>query len=184
MPYRAVYADADGNGQVNADDVCAITDNWLSTTVLDSGAAPQDRLNEVVRSLRGDVAAKIQESLADCPDGPGKTALIEALGGSGSAGDNGSVPANYELSQNYPNPFNPGTTIEYGLPVGGPVKLTIYNVVGQKVAVLVDGYVPAGYHQVDWDGHASDGGRVASGVYLYRLETGQTVLTKRMLLLK
>jgi len=182
-PYRAVYADADGSGEVNTDDVCAITDNWLFTTAPESTAVVRDRLDEIVSSLKGEVLAQIQESLADCPDTPGRAALIEALGGSGGD-DGGALPTRHELSQNYPNPFNPTTTIQYGLPVGGEVNLTIYNVVGQKVVVLVDRYEPAGYHTAVWDGRDSGGARAASGVYLYRLETGQVVLTRRMLLLK
>jgi len=149
-PWRAVYADADGSGEVNADDVCAITDNWLLSTgaTVSAPTELQDRLNVVISSLKGEIVGQIQESLVDCPDGPGKAALVEALGGSGSAGDNDALPDFYELAQNYPNPFNPSTIIEYALPIGGHVNLTVYNVMGQKVMVLVDRYETAGYRQV------------------------------------
>ncbi len=183
-PLGAVYADADGSGEVNADDVCAITDNWLLSTGATGAVSTelQERLNIVVSSLKGEIVGEIQESLADCPDGPGKAALVQALGGSEIADD--ALPTDYELAQNYPNPFNPSTIIEFALPVGGHANLTVYNVMGQRVKVLVDRHEPAGFHQVVWDGRDFGGGRVASGVYLYRLEAGQTVLTRRMLLLK
>ena len=91
------------------------------------------------------------------------------------------------MSQNYPNPFNPSTTIEYTLPAASQVELTIYDILGQRVATLVDGHRPAGTHQVTWDGR-SDGVPVASGVYLYRMDSpggdGSWARVRRMLLLR
>ncbi|RQW78538.1 MAG: T9SS C-terminal target domain-containing protein, partial [Geobacter sp.] len=89
------------------------------------------------------------------------------------------VPTRYELSQNYPNPFNPETNIEFALPMSARVKLSVYNVLGQAVATLVDGQVEAGYHSVTFDGSY-----LTSGVYFYRLETGNTVLSNKMVLMK
>lgn len=80
------------------------------------------------------------------------------------------IPVAFDLAQNYPNPFNPTTTIRYALPTASLVTLTIYNVLGQEVATLADEVIPAGYHTVRWDGQSKSGGRVASGVYLYRIE--------------
>ena len=91
----------------------------------------------------------------------------------------GSVPAEYTLSQNHPNPFNPTTTIKYRLPLSGEVSLIVYNLLGEEVASLVNGTVPAGNHRVSWD--ASN---VASGIYFYRLQAGDFVQTRKMLLLK
>jgi hypothetical protein len=91
-----------------------------------------------------------------------------AIGGAeyiqGALAREGAIPDAYQLGQNFPNPFNPLTTIRYGLPVSSHVTLTVYNVVGQKVALLVDEDRPAGYHAV-----AFDGVHLASGVYLYRM---------------
>ena len=89
------------------------------------------------------------------------------------------VPTGYSLAQNYPNPFNPVTSIEYTLPEAAKVKLEIYNVLGQVVEVMVDSNQEAGHHAVQWD--ASD---MASGVYFYRLTTGEFTATKRMVLMK
>lgn len=93
-------------------------------------------------------------------------------------------PETYSLSQNYPNPFNPGTQISYELPAGSHVTLTVYNILGQKVTTLVDKEMSVGRYVAEWDG-ASDGGRqVSSGVYLYKLEAGDFIKTRKMLLLK
>jgi len=89
------------------------------------------------------------------------------------------MPTGYWLSQNYPNPFNPVTEISFNLPEVVDVKLEIYNVLGQRVTTLVNGLTEAGIHSVTWDG--SD---VASGIYLYHLQAGNFVETKKMVLLK
>ena len=80
------------------------------------------------------------------------------------------------LSQNYPNPFNPSTTIHYALPHQSHVTLTIYDILGQIVAELVNGVIDAGSHYVKFDGS-----RLASGVYFYRLQAGGVVQTKRLM---
>lgn len=89
------------------------------------------------------------------------------------------LPSSFHLSQNYPNPFNPVTNISFSLPAAAGVSLEIFNMVGQKVATLVDRHYEAGHYTVTWDGSRS-----ASGVYLYRLTTGELVETKKMVLLK
>ena len=98
--------------------------------------------------------------------------------------DEKQVPAEYSLSQNYPNPFNPSTTISYGLPAKSHLSLDVFNLLGQRVALLVDGDQEAGYNAVTFDGSG-----LASGVYIYRLQANPStgsgfVQTKRLLLLK
>ena len=83
------------------------------------------------------------------------------------------------MHQNYPNPFNPSTTIRYALPARTHVTLTAFNTLGQRVAVLVEGEVEPGYHDVTFDASG-----LASGVYLYRLEAGDFVQTRRLVLVK
>ena len=90
-----------------------------------------------------------------------------------------SFPTEYSLKQNYPNPFNPVTTLEYTLFSPGEVSLIIYNLFGQEVARLVSEVQQAGYHEVTWD--ASN---FASGIYFYRLQAGDFVQTRKMVLLK
>ncbi len=83
-----------------------------------------------------------------------------------------------------PNPFNPTTTIGYSLAADATVQLDIYDIAGRKVRTLVGGMTPAGKHEVTWSGRNDDGEAVASGVYLYRLRTDESVETRRMVLLK
>lgn len=94
------------------------------------------------------------------------------------------MPGSYSLSQNYPNPFNPSTEISFNLPVRGEVHLEIYNLLGQNVRTLLNGTFEVGSHTVTWDGRADNGTAVASGVYLYRLQSGNYSLTKKMTLMK
>jgi PKD repeat protein len=94
------------------------------------------------------------------------------------------IPERYSLSQNYPNPFNPNTIISFELPKAGNVELSVYNLLGQKVATLVNSYHDAGIYETEWDGTDDSGNRVSSGVYLYRLNAGDFVETKKMILTK
>ncbi len=89
------------------------------------------------------------------------------------------MPGKVELYANYPNPFNPTTEICFSLPHASHVKLEVFNITGQKVSTLVDEYMSAGPHVVTFNGRNQ-----ASGMYLYRLTTGQSVLVKKMMLVK
>ena len=93
-------------------------------------------------------------------------------------------PLTLDLGQNYPNPFNPATVIGYQLSVVSDVKLTVYNLLGEKVAALIDARQNAGKYQVQWNGRDRQGRQVSSGVYLYRLEAGTFVQTRKMILLR
>jgi len=90
----------------------------------------------------------------------------------------------YTLNQNYPNPFNPICRIEYALPADCQVTLSIYNILGQRVRVLVDEYQSAGHKSVKWDGRDDQGKEVTSGIYFYRIQAGDFTEAKKMLLLK
>ncbi|MFH1844214.1 MAG: T9SS type A sorting domain-containing protein, partial [bacterium] len=96
----------------------------------------------------------------------------------------GSVPTQFALRNNYPNPFNPLTNIEFDLPKAGQVSLFIYDVSGRLVKTLINEALPAAKHLVQWDGTDGSSRRVASGVYYYRLDTGNDAATKRMMLVK
>ena len=92
----------------------------------------------------------------------------------------GDVPSGFALEQNYPNPFNPSTTISFRLPENGHVALTVYNLVGQEIATLLDGVREAGTYAVDFDARG-----LASGAYIYRLSTSiGAVQSRRMVLVK
>ncbi len=89
------------------------------------------------------------------------------------------IPSEFRLSQNYPNPFNPDTRIAFSVPASGNVKLAVYNVLGQKVADLVNGFVDAGSHSVTFKA-----GKLTSGVYFYKIETDNFVSVKKMMLIR
>ncbi|NIT56770.1 MAG: T9SS type A sorting domain-containing protein, partial [Aliifodinibius sp.] len=90
------------------------------------------------------------------------------------------LPKEIDLKQNYPNPFNPTTTIRFTLPIQNEVTLEVFNILGRKVATLInDESYQAGLHSINWN--ATD---FASGTYIYRLQTGEKVVTKKMTLIK
>lgn len=93
--------------------------------------------------------------------------------------DDAAIPASIELQQNYPNPFNPATEIKFGLAKQETVKLAVYDVLGKQVAVLAEGSFAPGSYRAEWDA-----GNFASGVYFYRLESAETVLTRKMILMQ
>jgi len=98
--------------------------------------------------------------------------------------NNANVPSGFHLSQNYPNPFNLETTIMYSLHKAGQVKLTIYNIQGEKIVHLVDEFKQPGSYQIDWKGRDIRGNVVSSGIYIYRLSFADKILCKKMFLLK
>ena len=93
--------------------------------------------------------------------------------------DDAPIASSYELGQNYPNPFNPTTHIRFNIPETGNTKLTVFNIMGEAVANLVDGVVPAGGHTVSWNA-----ANMPTGVYFYRMESGNFSQTRKLLLVK
>ncbi len=94
------------------------------------------------------------------------------------------IPQEYELKQNYPNPFNASTLIEYNLPEASDVILEIYNLIGQRVKVMINKKQRAGAHSIFWNGRDEFDREVASGIYLYRLKTDVYQRTKKMIMIK
>lgn len=94
------------------------------------------------------------------------------------------IPKEWGLNQNYPNPFNPETTIKYQLKETRQVSITVYNMLGQEIIQLVNEKKQAGYHTVEWDRLDKIGNLVCSGIYIYRIEAGNFVKTKKMMLMK
>jgi len=114
--------------------------------------------------------------------GPGEVAVgpVEYF----KAPESGQVPLEFELQQNYPNPFNAMTTIEIGMPYSSPVRLEIFNLLGQRVRVLVDGPMARGRHPVGWSGRDDGGDVVASGIYFCRLTAGDAAVTRKMVMIR
>ena len=89
------------------------------------------------------------------------------------------LPKKFDLSNNYPNPFNPSTTIKFDLPKNSKVKLSVYNILGQEVAVVLNKDLNAGSHEIKFNGLA-----LSSGLYFYKMEAGKFVSIKKMMLIK
>ena len=94
------------------------------------------------------------------------------------------LPSQYALHQNYPNPFNPVTTISYDLPENGLVNITIYDMLGRQVKTLKNQTQDAGYRSIVWDATNDYGKPVSAGIYLYQIQAGEYMQTKKMVLLK
>jgi len=94
------------------------------------------------------------------------------------------APQNFSLHQNYPNPFNPTTTLKYELPEDSFVDVTVYDMLGNVVNNLVNANQSSGYKSIQWDATKNNGEPVSAGVYLYRIQASDFVVTKKMILLK
>ncbi|MDQ3019950.1 MAG: DNRLRE domain-containing protein [Bacteroidota bacterium] len=97
----------------------------------------------------------------------------------GIAPINSNIPSNYKLSQNFPNPFNPVTKIKFDIPKSSFTSIKVFNELGQEISVLVSEILNTGSYETDWDGS-----NFSSGPYFIRLESGNEVITKRMMLIK
>jgi hypothetical protein len=106
---------------------------------------------------------------------------VYQAGGSSTASneDNSNIPFKTSLDQNYPNPFNPSTIITYELPVASLVEINLYNILGNKVAGLLKDFKSAGSHSVEFNAK-----NLSSGVYIYRLESNNSVISRKMILVK
>ena len=109
-------------------------------------------------------------------EGGGTVSVIE--------GELGKTPIKYSLNNNYPNPFNPLTTIGYDLPKDGFVNVTIYDVMGKPVKYLVNSRQNSGFKSIQWDATNNSGQPVSAGIYLYQIQAGEYMQTKKMVLLK
>lgn len=141
-------------------------DDGVATFILPAGNANNVR---ITAGVPGAVAAEVEMAvsiIADANDGDTP------------------MPTRFGLEQNFPNPFNPTTTIRFSLPRSGQVSLEIYNILGQPVAQPVEETLPAGEHDVVWDGRDHGGEPVASGIYVYRLRAGDETMTRTMALVK
>ena len=96
----------------------------------------------------------------------------------------GALTPMFALNPAYPNPFRGRSTIHFSIPRSGRVDLDVYNILGQRVKTLVSGELSAGRHSVTWAGDDDRGGKVASGVYLYRLSAGGQSAVKRLALVR
>jgi hypothetical protein len=136
-----------------------------------------------VISLHGDYAYLISAVFYNTEGSPSDTLAFEFPYVVENMEDN--APELFtSLNSNYPNPFNPSTTISFDLARSGKARLSVFNVKGQLVKELVDGDLAPGTHRITWNGLDAGGRGVSSGVYFYRLEAGDYVSTRKMLMIK
>ena len=149
-----------------------------------TGGASPSNINKAVDAInRGFDNCRFFVSCGQAPVAAPTTRTISALGLKTQAAG-ALLPQEFALLQNYPNPFNPSTSIRYALAEDSHVDLAVYNILGQRVATLVSEFQAAGLYTAIWDGTASNGRQLSTGMYFARMIAGQHSFTKKMLLLK
>lgn len=121
----------------------------------------------------------VNENIVFSVGSQGKIVKLNNSGVVGTVNVGNNIPGRFSLGQNYPNPFNPVTKFKLGVPVNTYVRLAVYDILGKEISLLISGDLNAGYHDITWDATP-----YPSGVYFYRLETGDFTETKKMVLLK
>jgi len=132
------------------------------------------------------VAGAFDENLLITSDDPTMSVFPVGLTGIAQPVDIGNdvIPVVTALKGNFPNPFNPTTSINFSIKEPAQVKIDVYNMLGQKVKTLVNGYVGTGNHSVVWNGVDDRNRNVASGIYFYRMQAGKYTSTKKMIMMK
>jgi len=180
------------NGSIGDQHVAQKLDHRLDKVIeflqdgMDTAAYGEMRaFDNQVRTYRkhGDISAWSADKLIYIA-GKLTEAIRDFLGQLLVAPSESNVPDGFDLGQNYPNPFNPQTEIAYSLPANSDVRLVVYDMLGQLVAVLVDEGQTAGEKSVVWDGHNGKGENVASGIYFYTLKAGDFSETRSMTLIR
>jgi hypothetical protein len=181
--YLIVWADEDGADKPGLHANFKLSAGGESIFLVDT----DERGNTILDTLTFE-SQEADISSGRFPDGTGEfTAQLSPTPGSSNAvltGLSEEVPVSFTLSQNYPNPFNSSTVICFSLPKQTDIDLSIYNLVGQKVATLIRGMHGQGIYRLHWDGRDDAGKELASGIYLYRLQAGAYSGMHRLLLLR
>jgi hypothetical protein len=158
-------------------------------TLVPSGTLPAGYSVHVLDLVDGNALPASAGSFPVTIDGPSAPRYFKVIMGTekyaeGEAGGIPLRPVSYALGQNFPNPFNPATTIRYALAKTGDVTLEIYNMLGQKVRTLFSGTRATGEYEAQWDGTADNGSHVASGVYFYRLRSGEFNAVRKLVMIR
>ncbi len=176
-----------GQISVDAESVFSLAlDGQEATNQLNYSLDPDQNL-EVTVYFTPIANVEYSDNIIITSNDPENQQLVVAVNGIGTGVpnvDDNLIPQLTELKGNYPNPFNPQTAISYAIKEDGKVSLNIYNLKGQLVKTLVNKQVKAGYHRIVWNGTDNFGTDVATGIYLYRLETKTYNQTKKMMLMK
>ena len=182
-PVDSAYADADGNGFVDENDVIVIAQNWKKERVITNPAPGSNNLLADESML--DRYQRMYDALSKAGDSEGAIVLRDALMKLIAELN----PKKSMLLSNYPNPFNPDTWIPFILSEDNQVTVTIYDVSGRFVRTINLGWLKAGYYTdrktaAYWDGRNEAGERISSGIYFYRIEAGKFAGTGKMVALR
>lgn len=185
LPMEVLLSGATQEVNLSWNSLANFPESW-TFTLIDSETKSSINLREVQTYsfvAQGSVAkATTQASKSPLASATGSSRLTLVInpGTATTAIEAGnSVPTQTSLAQNFPNPFNPSTTISFGLPTQSQVRLSVFDMLGREVSVLVNGVKAAGNYELSFDAS-----RLSSGMYIYRLEANGSVLTKKMTLIK
>lgn len=179
------FEDPSGNPELNNFDVTnspsgfSTSDGGITWTADNQSNPPTTATFELTQATQGEESSYFAKASSVCPEPDPLVVDFDPIHGF-DAGD----PSTLTFSGNYPNPFRAETTVEFALPEQTDVRLSVYNLMGQKVATLVNGPERAGPHEVTWQGQADGGQQLASGVYLMRLEAGDRSVTRRVTIVR
>jgi hypothetical protein len=181
---RATYADMNGDGNIDADDICGVSENWGKTPYNTKGRNEIEIVPTLTaKVLNESFGEQIYLALADCPESRAKESLLDAFG-SFADDESSSLPQSFALAQNYPNPFNPSTTIEYSVMQDCHVEIIVFDLLGKRVATLIDKPMARGIYTTVWNSIDENGNSVSSGIYFYKITAGDFTDSKKMILLK
>ncbi|MCB9066625.1 MAG: tandem-95 repeat protein [Calditrichae bacterium] len=164
------------------DSLSAMNITWQAfpDTLAFSWLADSGWLQVGAKQTNASVTAELVVTVSDAAGASvSDTIGVRIIGVMGIGDDDGNMPQQFVVYQNYPNPFNPQTTIRFGIPVAEKVKISVYNILGQQVAVLLNEQMPAGYHTVQFDAR-----QIASGMYFYLVQTEKNRSVHKMMLIK
>lgn len=171
-----------GDGAQNMDIAYAVNGDEMRVLVYNIGAKAIAMGDHNLLSLSGDSVVLVSVEAADYYGNTMTATIMDPTDVTNQP--TGGIPKTYALNQNYPNPFNPTTQIAFDVPRQCDVTLDVFNIMGQKIATLVDRPMAPGSYRATWNGADISGRKVSSGTYFYRLRAGDFVATKKMVLLK
>ncbi|MCH7763603.1 MAG: lamin tail domain-containing protein, partial [Candidatus Marinimicrobia bacterium] len=183
---NADWAAAAGTDEASSEWIVLAKDTWTDVgkhTALYSGwTFPDDSDHDYVTGGNGRLVFQVGNSCVPNTQVRDVYAIFENFTVGIESED--ILPLKFAVHENYPNPFNPITKISFDLPEFSPTKVTVWNMLGQKVATLYSGDLPSGRHTITFDARNDNGIVLPSGLYFYRVESGHFVATKKMMLLK
>ncbi len=180
---QATYAALVAAGDPNALENMAQATAFYAVGVLASLGVDVDDSDHDFNGVNGRLVFQIGNSCVPDFQARDVYAIFSRIEVSGIDTEN-ILPAKFAVHENYPNPFNPTTNISFDLVEHSPTEVTVWNMLGQKVATLYSGELPAGRHTLTFEARSENGNTLPSGVYIYKVAAGNKVDTKKMMLLK